>query len=266
MRFTLPANSGNRLGRTYFLSPQMRRLRHSVGLPRAKRSRVRSRSRALSLTVSTVWKGSAILTGPTRFPSRYLPSQMSSVTTLNVPAFWRIGRNITDGAGEKRLSFRPVNPLQRDQRSGLWCELFIVLEQEFPKPLQIHELNGHRSALGLVERFLCEAAGAHVKAAVTRFPAAKEASNFGRVHLPLTMLHLDEDPRLLETQPVGRGEDVYAAIRSDRGDSRAITHRTQDAGEELLHVVPPKLYESVLSEALGFRQRVRKDGGLGIGH
>jgi hypothetical protein len=36
------------------------------------------RSRALSFTLSTVWNGSAIRTGATRFPSRCLPSQTSS--------------------------------------------------------------------------------------------------------------------------------------------------------------------------------------------
>ena len=40
-------------------------------MPLAKRSSVRARSRALSFTVSTVWNGSAIRTGATRFPSRY---------------------------------------------------------------------------------------------------------------------------------------------------------------------------------------------------
>lgn len=80
MRFTFPANSSSSDGSTYFLSPQMSRLRQSVAWPEAKRSCIRSRSAADSLTVSTVWKGSAIRGGATLFPlSSYLPSQINSV-------------------------------------------------------------------------------------------------------------------------------------------------------------------------------------------
>src|ERR1041385_4571346 len=86
MRSTLPANSSRSDGNTYFLSPQMRRLRQSVGRPLAKRSWFRSRSAADSLTVSTVWKGRAILGGATLRPlSSYLPSQMSSVMQVDLP-------------------------------------------------------------------------------------------------------------------------------------------------------------------------------------
>src|SRR5712692_10570286 len=42
-------------------------------------SRVSWRCWAVSLTVSTAWKGRAIRTGPTFLPSLYLPSHTSSV-------------------------------------------------------------------------------------------------------------------------------------------------------------------------------------------
>ena len=79
MRSILAENSARRLGRTYFLSPQISRFRHSVDPPEAKSSRVRARSRAL-LTVSTVWNGSSIRTGAILAWSRYFPSQRISVT------------------------------------------------------------------------------------------------------------------------------------------------------------------------------------------
>src|ERR1035437_6161678 len=78
-----PANSARRAGKTYFLSPQIRRLRHSDGPSRAKRSIVRWRSCADSLTVSTVWNGRDTRNGATLLPSgSYLPSQISSGTGI----------------------------------------------------------------------------------------------------------------------------------------------------------------------------------------
>ena len=62
MRFIFPANSGNKLGSTYFLSPQIRRLRQSPASC-FWLNKLLNRfclSAALSLTVSIVWKGSAI--------------------------------------------------------------------------------------------------------------------------------------------------------------------------------------------------------------
>src|SRR5438094_1173484 len=56
-RSTFPANSSSNDGNRYFLSPQINWFRQWVGRPLAKRSWLRSRSAADSLTVSTVWKG-----------------------------------------------------------------------------------------------------------------------------------------------------------------------------------------------------------------
>jgi hypothetical protein len=53
-RSTAPANSGRSDGRTYFLSPQMSRLRQSACRSLPKKSRERCLSWADSLTVSTV--------------------------------------------------------------------------------------------------------------------------------------------------------------------------------------------------------------------
>src|SRR5438552_18561743 len=83
MRFTLPANSPSNDGRTYFLSPQMSRLRHSLPYPPPGDSNSDNafcRSCADSLTVSTVWNGNSTRKGATRLPSAsYFPSQISSV-------------------------------------------------------------------------------------------------------------------------------------------------------------------------------------------
>src|ERR1041385_904244 len=83
MRFTLPANSASSEGNTYFLSPQIRRFRHSFAwyAPGDSNSdSARCRSCADSLTVSTVWNGNATRSGATRLPSAsYFPSQINSV-------------------------------------------------------------------------------------------------------------------------------------------------------------------------------------------
>src|SRR5947208_1314766 len=78
MRLTLPANSSSSAGRTYFLSPQIRRLRQGWSSGCALNS-VR-RCGVASLTVSTVWNGSFTRNGNTRLPlASYFPSQRSSV-------------------------------------------------------------------------------------------------------------------------------------------------------------------------------------------
>src|SRR4051812_12713755 len=78
MRLTLPPNSSSSDGRTYFLSPQIRRLRQGRASAIAP-YRVR-RSGVDSLIVSTVWNGSRTFRGTTRLPlASYLPSQRSSV-------------------------------------------------------------------------------------------------------------------------------------------------------------------------------------------
>src|SRR5438093_4229203 len=121
MRFTFPANSSSSDGSTYFLSPQISRFRQSVGRPLAKRSCMRSRSAADSLTVSTVWKGRAILGGATLRPlSSYLPSQISSVIR-------------SDLAGE--FAIRPLRALRPEDLLDIvqdLCTLCLVQVQNAP--------------------------------------------------------------------------------------------------------------------------------------
>ncbi len=67
-------------GRPYFLSPRIRRFRHSGSRPQPKGSSERRCPSADALAVSTVWNGRATRSGATRRPClSYLPSPISSV-------------------------------------------------------------------------------------------------------------------------------------------------------------------------------------------
>ena len=62
----MPASSGSSDGSTYFLSPQIRRLRHSLSRPALNKSSIICRCWALSFTVSTVWNGVYVRAGTPR--------------------------------------------------------------------------------------------------------------------------------------------------------------------------------------------------------
>src|SRR5260370_13262540 len=140
MRFTLPANSASKLGRTYLLSPQIRRLRNSAALPLAKRSRVRTRSCVLSFTVSTVWNGSAMRTGATRLSSRYLPSQTSSVTDVDATTYGQGGNE--DWTRTKTGMRPPACPSYVAHLAQLRGQLVPALARPAQRRLRVAARNG----------------------------------------------------------------------------------------------------------------------------
>src|SRR5215212_1395500 len=128
MRSTLLANSGNREGRTYFLSPHMSRLRHSRGSLRANRSSMRLRSCADSLTVSTSWNGRATRTGLVLAPSEpYFPSHTSSGNSTPPHYSLRCAQDgkvvsIEQGVSGNGRLHRVFPPLNRGLRTGHYSQ------------------------------------------------------------------------------------------------------------------------------------------------
>lgn len=81
--------------------------------------------------------------------------------------------------------------------------MLVVLQWQFPKPWQGDQCERHHRAVSFITRFFGEATGAHVEATIACSPSTQERPQFVSAHGAAPMLHLDEDPRLLKTKPVG---------------------------------------------------------------
>lgn len=60
------------------------------------------------------------------------------------------------------------------------------------------------------------------------------------------MFHLDHDTGILETEAIRRRDNVLAAIGASWRHLRLVLHGTQDAGYQLLHLIPIQPADLVL--------------------
>jgi hypothetical protein len=89
-----------------------------------------------------------------------------------------------------------------------------VLQEQFPKFRQGNHRQWHDGPIGFISCLLREAAGADIQASISRPPATKKRSQFVGAHRAASVLHFDEDARLLQAESVGRREDVDTSIRA----------------------------------------------------